>query len=91
MRTPDLFKSIQSVESVFIYSDSRHCERSEAATIQPFNLPSALKIRSMAAPQLLNAYQTGDLVGPVLAYTFILLMTIELIYVFVKYVVTSNK
>lgn len=45
----------------------------------------------MAAPQLLNAYQTGDLVGPVLAYTFILLMTIELIYVFVKYVITSNK
>ncbi len=45
----------------------------------------------MAAPQLLNAYQTGDSIGPVLAYTFILLMTIELIYVFVKYVITSNR
>lgn len=58
---------------------------------QPINLPSALKIRSMTAPQLLNAYQSGDSIGPVLAYTFIFLMTIELVYVFVKYVVTSNK
>ena len=45
----------------------------------------------MAAPQLLNAYQSGDAVGPVLAYIFIFLMTIELVYVFIKYVVTSNR
>jgi hypothetical protein len=45
----------------------------------------------MAAPQLLNAYQSGDSIGPVLAYIFILLMTIELVYVFVKYVITSNR
>ncbi len=45
----------------------------------------------MTAPQLLNAYQSGDAIGPVLAYTFILLMTIELVYVFIKYVITSNK
>lgn len=45
----------------------------------------------MAAPQLLNAYQAGDSIGPVLAYVFIFLMTIELIYVFIKYVITSNR
>ena len=45
----------------------------------------------MTAPQLLNAYQSGDAIGPVLAYTFILLMTIELVYVFIKYVITSNR
>jgi hypothetical protein len=45
----------------------------------------------MAAPQLLNAYHAGDAVGPVLAYVFIFLMTIELIYVFIKYVITSNR
>ena len=46
----------------------------------------------MAAPLLLSAfYDKGDSLGSVLSYVFIFLMTIELIYVFVKYVVTSNK
>lgn len=45
----------------------------------------------MAALQLLNAYKAGDSIGPILAYTFIFLMTIELVYVFIKYVITSNK
>lgn len=46
----------------------------------------------MAAPFLLNAvFNTGESIGPVLAYTFCLLMAIELLYVFFKYVITSNK
>lgn len=46
----------------------------------------------MAAPLLLDAiYNAGDSIGPILAYTFCLLMTIELVYVFVKYVITSNR
>lgn len=41
---------------------------------------------------MLNAlYNAGDAIGPILGYTFIILMTIELVYVFVKYVITSNK
>lgn len=40
----------------------------------------------------LNAlYDSGDKIGAYLAYLFILLMTVELVYVFVKYVITSNK
>lgn len=46
-----------------------------------------------AQPIFLNAiYDAGqNVIGPVLAYTFALLLAIELIYVFVKYVMTSNK
>ena len=41
---------------------------------------------------MLNAfYNGGDKFGSYLAYLFILLMTIELVYVFVKYVITSNR
>ena len=41
---------------------------------------------------LLNAlFDSGNKVGPVLASIFILLMLIEMTYVFVKYVITSNK
>jgi hypothetical protein len=44
------------------------------------------------APQLLNSiFDAGESIGPILAYTFLLLMLIELGYVFVKYVITSNK
>ena len=44
------------------------------------------------APQLLNAiFNAGETIGPILAYTMALLMAIELGYVFVKYVITSNK
>jgi|GEM_PF-1787857 len=43
-------------------------------------------------PLFLSAtYYAGDKFGAVLAYVFILLMAIELVYVFVKYVLTSNK
>ena len=45
----------------------------------------------MATPQLLNIFNTGESIGPVIAYTMALLMAIELGYVFVKYVITSNK
>jgi hypothetical protein len=46
----------------------------------------------MAAPLLLNAiFDAGESIGPILAYTFCFLMAIELVYVFVKYVITSNK
>lgn len=46
----------------------------------------------MAAPTLMNAiFNAGESIGPILAYTMALLMTIELVYVFVKYVITSNK
>lgn len=41
---------------------------------------------------MLNAlYNAGDKVAPMIGWIFILLMTVELIYVFVKYVITSNK
>ena len=44
------------------------------------------------APQLLNAlFDTGESIGPILAYTMALLMAVELGYVFVKYVITSDK
>jgi hypothetical protein len=46
----------------------------------------------MAAPLLLGAgFNTGESIGPILAYTMCILMTIELVYVFVKYVITSDK
>ena len=45
----------------------------------------------MAAPQLLNIFTTGESIGPIIAYTMALLMAVELVYVFVKYVITSNK
>ena len=46
----------------------------------------------MAAPLLLNAiYNAGESIGPILAYTFALLLAVELVYVFVKYVITSSK
>lgn len=46
----------------------------------------------MAAPLLLDpVYNAGESIGPILAYTMALLMAIELAYVFVKYVITSNK
>ena len=41
---------------------------------------------------LLNAlYDSGDKLGGVLSWIFILLMLIEIVYVFLKYVITSNK
>ena len=41
---------------------------------------------------LLNAlYDSGDKLGGVLSWIFILLMLIEIVYVFMKYVITSNK
>jgi len=41
---------------------------------------------------LLNAfYNGGDKIAPIVGYLFILLMVIEMSYVFVKYVITSNK
>ena len=44
------------------------------------------------APQLLNAiFTAGESIGPILAYTMALLMAVELGYVFVKYVITSDK
>lgn len=50
------------------------------------------KISTMAAPLFLNKiFNAGESIGPILAYTMCLLLTIELIYVFVKYVVTSKK
>ena len=46
----------------------------------------------MAVPQLLGAgFNAGESIGPILAYTFCFLMAIELVYVFVKYVITSNR
>ncbi|MBS1615936.1 MAG: hypothetical protein JST06_07460 [Bacteroidetes bacterium] len=37
-------------------------------------------------------FDTGEkVVGPILTYTFLLLMFIELVYVFIKYVLTTNK
>lgn len=44
------------------------------------------------SPLLLSAtYNGGDKLGEVLSYVFIFLMLIEIIYVFVRYVLTSNK
>jgi len=41
---------------------------------------------------MLNAfYNSGDKIGPIIGYIFIMAMLIELVYVFVKYVITSNK
>ena len=41
---------------------------------------------------LLNKlYDTGNIIGPILCWVFILLMTIEVIYVWMKYVIKSNK
>ena len=41
---------------------------------------------------LLNAlFDTGNIVGPILAWVFVLLMVIEMVYVWVKYVITSDK
>lgn len=41
---------------------------------------------------MLNAlYDGGNKIAPYISYIFILLMSIQLIYVFVKYVITSNK
>lgn len=46
----------------------------------------------MTAPLLLDpVFNFGESIGPILAYTMALLMAIELGYVFVKYVITSNK
>jgi hypothetical protein len=46
----------------------------------------------MAAPLLLSSlFNTVESIGPIFAYIFALLMAIELIYVFVKYVTTSTK
>ncbi len=47
----------------------------------------------MTTPLLLGpVYDSGQFViGPILTYTFLLLMFIELVYVFVKYVLTTNK
>lgn len=47
---------------------------------------------SIQAPLLLNAiYDAGNKIGPILCYTFILLMVIEIVYVWIRYVITSNK
>jgi hypothetical protein len=41
---------------------------------------------------MLNAlYDAGNKIAPAVGYIFILLMSVELLYVFVKYVITSNK
>lgn len=41
---------------------------------------------------LLNKiFDTGNIIGPILCWVFILLMLIEVIYVWMKYVITSNK
>jgi hypothetical protein len=46
----------------------------------------------MATPLLLGpVFNAGESIGPILAYTMCILMAIELLYVFVKYVVTSDK
>lgn len=44
------------------------------------------------SPLFLSAfYNSGDKIGEVLMYVFMILMTIEIIYVFIRYVLTSNK
>jgi hypothetical protein len=46
----------------------------------------------MAAPFFLGAvFNAGESIGPILAYTMCILMAIELFYVFVMYVITSDK
>ena len=46
----------------------------------------------LTTPVMLNAlYQAGNSIGPIFCWVFVLLMTIEMIYVMVKYVVTSHK
>jgi len=45
----------------------------------------------MAAPLLLNTFNSGESIGPILAGIFGMLMCIELVYVFVKYVITSRQ
>lgn len=44
------------------------------------------------SPLFLSAtYNAGDKIGEVLSYVLIFLMLIEIIYVFVRFVMTSNK
>lgn len=47
----------------------------------------------MTKPVILlsGVFETGNKIGPILCATFILLMTLAVAYVFVKYVITSNK
>lgn len=46
----------------------------------------------MATPQLLNSvYNAGNSAGEILAYTFMFAMAVELVYVFVKYVITTDR
>lgn len=46
----------------------------------------------MPTPQLLNSvFNAGEQMGEYLAYTFCLLMAVELAYVFVKYVITTDR
>ena len=46
----------------------------------------------MAAPLFLGAvFNAGESIGPILAYTMCILLAIELVYAFVKYVITSDK
>lgn len=41
---------------------------------------------------LLNAlYEAGSKMGNIFAYVFIFLMVIEIVYVFVRFVITSDK
>ncbi len=41
---------------------------------------------------MLNAvYEAGNKIAPILCWVFILLMLVAITYVFVKYVITSNK
>jgi len=45
----------------------------------------------MAAPMLLSStFEAGNQIGPILASVFFLLLLLELVYVFVKYVITSR-
>ena len=52
---------------------------------------AAQNSRSMAAPLLLNIFNTVESTAPIFGSIFALLMGIELVYVFVKYVITSTK
>jgi hypothetical protein len=68
------------------------CLHSKGLGFGPRDVSCGPKFLRNMAPQLLNAvYNAGESIGPILAYTMALLMAIELGYVFVKYVVTSNK
>lgn len=43
-------------------------------------------------PLLLNStYEAGNAIGPILAYSFSIAIVVEICYVWVKYVITSNK